>query len=200
MLVIRLCIPQIASPPKDLMRPYLATAEIYKYYTFAFSSCNTSKSGKKYKLQNKHSRKLATKNSCLCEIRYNDAMCKRGCVGGYVSNPYKSLHIVPKDHFFFPDSWFWSQYSFPSLLENSHFKTETSKSCTKPCTVKNCIMVALEIKTEIHSLRCDPEVLTLAAVEEAVLITSVVWRLESACFFWHLASESFRLALALGQQ
>lgn len=123
------------------------------------------------------------------------------CVGGYVSNPYKSLHIVPKDHFFFfPDSWFGSQYSFPSLLENSHFKTETSKSCTKPCTVKNCIMVALEIKTEIHSLRCDPEVLTLAAVEEAVLITSVVWRLESACFFWHLASESFRLALALGQQ
>lgn len=185
------------------MWPYLAAADIYKCCTFAFSSWNTSKSGKKYKLQNKHSRKLATKNSCLCEIRYNDVLCKRGCV--CVGVCFQPIHIpayCTKGPLFFPPNfWFWSQYSFPSLLENSHFKTETSKSCTKPCTVKNCIMAALEIKTEIHSLRCDPEVLTLAAVEVAVIITSVLWCLQSACFFWHLASESVRLALlALGQQ
>jgi hypothetical protein len=49
---------------------------------------------------------------------------------------------------------------------------------------KTCIIAAvLEIKTEIHSLRCDPNVLTVAEVEWVFIITSVVWRLEKVVSF-----------------
>lgn len=48
---------------------------------------------------------------------------------------------------------------------------------------KICIIAVLEIKTEIHSLRYYPKVLTVAEVEWVFIIASVVWHLEKVVSF-----------------
>lgn len=157
----------------------------YKNYIFASSVCNTSKSGNtncKTSIQERQ----VTKISCFSGISYNGAICKGEVC---VSNPYPCILYQRIIFFFFslqiPDfgvSIVFFFFNFHLLVKShllKHLEAAQNLALSKTCI----IAAVLEIKTEIHSLRCDPNVLTVAEVEWVFIITSVVWRLEKVVSF-----------------